>query len=397
MARRAFKAALLPLRATREAVAAAAVQCVRWPLQPIASLAATIEAHVPSWPSTAEDVDSDRNNKEAAQKAPALARPRRAPGLTVSTGRHAHARGCTCGLPAPAALVPWARLLGLGADTTEDDDDDERTLLSSTSALLEMGPPSVQALDKVRVHHALHPAATTHVGEHDDDERRWKLLRSREKFWAPLVLNASNGGVVGSVWWCAARGLWIEAWAYAFLLLASVALHVYRDWPHLPGRRAAPDPYWTDMVTRIDYAAAFNLCGAVWVYQSAYVGSVWLTQPVLYAGMLVLALLLAAARPDHMATNGFVATLAGMAVALPSMLAQAEAVDWTLLGAVFVVQNTAFLCLLALQYRTPYWIAHSAWHVLGSIGSFLMLWVRIAPPPATAVSVVAAARALGLW
>jgi len=333
--------------------------------------------------------------------------PRPAARLHVCTNR----RRCSCGVVAAGNVVSagWTLLRpfvdgGAGAaegaasdDADEDgvagafDDDDEdgadgisedggvlrRLLLcggangSSSDDLLEMGPPSVQALERAvyREFHEKQAAAAVYT-EHN----HWRVYRKWERFWAPFVLNMTNAGLVWSTAWCMERGLWMAAFGFGYLLIASVVLHTYRDWPHFPGRRSPPLAATAEFLMLLDYCAAFNLCGVVWIHQTSYTHP-WLSQSVLYTVNFLLACLLTAFNGEKMAFNGALMTVIGMAVAAPAMLAAPENYNLLVLAAVMVIQPLGFTCLLYLQYHMPYWMAHSFWHVTGCIATFLMLTV----------------------
>ena len=303
-----------------------------------------------------------------------------------------HALGtCGCFQVSPL-LLHWPNLFGAtgararqrrkrsggaggGIDGEGDDDADEES-----ESLLEMGPPSVMELAAAAAAEEAAEEARDHVEHH-----HWRAYRHWEKFWAPFFLNVTNGGLLVSMARLSALGLYVEVAAYGFLLVASIALHTYRDWPHLMGRRARPSIDVSERFMRIDFAAAFNLCGVVWVYQTAY-GSThpYLSQPVLYAANLALAVLLAAGKTDRMAVNGTVMTVFGILVALPSMVMDPAAYNWAALAAAILIQNVGFVLLLFAQYHVPYWIAHSLWHVLGCTATYVMISVRNVPPPPTA-------------
>ena len=363
-ARWVVKAPLLVVRLTREfAVKGATLSCVpRWPS--LAALSGDGGVYDSSGASSS-DSGQDRDDADMVREEDDDA-ARDGGGHGGRRERRREEGGlCTCGLSPMAVLLPWPWAGSPGKAADAD--------MESSESLREMGPPSVQRLE---------------VAAHADTQH-WRAYSPWERFWAPFLLNTTNGGILVSLAWCVPRGLLLEAFAYAFLLIASVALHIYRDWPHFPGRRHHPDPWWTDVVMRIDYAAAFNLCGAVWVYQTDYgsATSVLLTQPALYAATLALSVALAVFNSDKLAANGAIMTAFGAAVGLPYMLLHASDVVWPIFAAVFLIQNAGFAFLLYWQYRLPYWIAHSLWHVLGSIGSFLMLLVRPVPPPATTVTI----------
>jgi len=158
-----------------------------------------------------------------------------------------------------------ALLGGSGNSSAEDDSDAAASLLLGD---LESNP-------KESMQHEAH-----------ERERKRMLLpvyeKKHELFFAPLSLVTTNGGttlyfvsrgcstvswagLVYSAYWCIARELYFEAFAYLFLFLASVAMHGYRDsrswqWPKQTRNRLV------ELLMRLDYMAVFHLSCAVSIY-----------------------------------------------------------------------------------------------------------------------------------
>lgn len=84
---------------------------------------------------------------------------------------------------------------------------------------------------------------------------------------------------------------------------------------------------------------------------------------------------------EKVSERGAIMMLLGVALFLPSYVMHSDMYNGWMLIAVILVQILAYGFIGILQYRIPYWIAHSFWHVFGCTATFMVLLVRLSPTP----------------
>jgi hypothetical protein len=180
----------------------------------------------------------------------------------------------------------------------------------------------------------------------------------------------SHVGLIVNICWCWRHSFGLEVLVLSLALISSLQYHYVKDVKGEIGKSTQSTQY----LFKKDHACALNVMSLMWIYMADSSFSLRLT----YVALTMATNGIVASRSDNMALNMAFACALSFALNFTSLLQlwSAGGYDETLFIASCIVSFASASCLVFWQNLLPkwsYWVFHSCWHLLGSVGIQLLL------------------------